>query len=433
MRHALPTPSLKRTPLAAALLGLALAGTAQAQDVQLYGLIDAGVTRVSGLANGSVTQLNSGIMEGSRWGLKGTEDLGGGYKAIFTLENRFESDTGGVYNTPASGTQVPDRLKTPAALGIPTTGVPQVDGAYLGAVNAVNGILGQKLGVNVVSKNYFDRQAYVGLITPVGAVIAGRQYTPGYEVFSNFDGTETQSALSAGQLLTIPQGFDIRYSNALQYRIQMGGLAASAYYGMGETGTSNSNNRLVGAMAMYRGEHYAVGLGHNTRNNEVGQKSLTSTTLGGWAHVGPGKLSALYSLHKDDNPADLSSLAALLIQSNVALTPFAPTVQAKYINAFKQDTRLFNLGYRMAFGASTVTVTYSDLDDKTLADADVRSYGVAYTYALSKRTDLNAVLARFDNSAKGQLAPGGNGYIGGVTRAAGVDSTSMALGIRHRF
>jgi hypothetical protein len=40
---------------------------------------------------------------------------------------------------------------------------------------------------------------------------------------------------------------------------------------------------------------------------------------------------------------------------------------------------------------------------------------------------------RFDNRKNGQAAPGGNGYLGGVTRAAGVDSTSLALGIRHRF
>ncbi|GAB3189811.1 porin [Hydrogenophaga aquatica] len=412
-------------PLSAAAL-LSFGSAAHAQNVQLYGLVDAGITRVSGLAQGSVTQLSSGIMEGSRWGLKGTEDLGGGYKTIFTLESRFEVDTGSLSNRPASGSQVPDRIATPAALGLATNGLTTA------AVNGVNPLLGSTFGVNLTN-NQFDRQAFVGLITPVGAVLAGRQYTPGYEVAATFDATETQSSLAAGQLAAIPAGFDIRVSNALQYRIQTGGVTASLMIGMGETGSSSSNNRLVGAMAMYKGDGYAVGLGHNTRNNEVGQKSLTTTTLGGWVNVGPGKLSALYSIHKDDNPSGFSTLAQTLVSLNGALAAVAADVQTAYINAFKVDAHLFNIGYRIPFGASTVTFAYSKRNDKTAFDGDVSSYGVAYTYALSKRTDINAVITRFDNGTKGQAAPGGNGYLGGVTRAAGVDSTSIALGIRHRF
>lgn len=390
---------------------LACAGAHAQSNVQLYGLVDAGITHVTGLRQGSVTQLASGIMEGSRWGLKGTEDLGGGYKAIFTLESRFEVDTGSLSNRPISGTQVPDRIATPAALGLPDALAPVV-----GQVNA--SIAGNTLGVNLAN-NQFDRQAYMGLITPVGAVLAGRMYTPDYEISAAFDAMETQSALAAGQLAAIPAGFDIRISNALQYRIQTGGVTAALMYGFGETGNSSSNKRFVGAMGMYKGDGYAVGLGYNTRNNELGQKSLTTTTVGGWVNVGPGKLSAVYSRHKDDHPSDLSALPAL--------------VQGAYMNALKQRFDLFNVGYRVTSGPHTVTVAYTNRNEKTSYDADARSYGVAYTYALSKRTDLNAVLVRFDNRKNGQAAPGGNGYLGGVTRAAGVDSTSLALGIRHRF
>jgi hypothetical protein len=64
-----------------------------------------------------VTTIASGIMEGSRFGLRGSEDIGGGYKAIFTLENRFELDTGSVTNRPNSGTQMPDRVATSVAAG----------------------------------------------------------------------------------------------------------------------------------------------------------------------------------------------------------------------------------------------------------------------------------------------------------------------------
>jgi hypothetical protein len=73
------------------------------------------------------------------------------------------------------------------------------------------------------------------------------------------------------------------------------------------------------------------------------------------------------------------------------------------------------------------------LNDKRAANADVTSYGIAYAYPLSKRTSLNAVLTRFNNSGTGQAAPGGNGYLGGVSAKAGADATSVSLGIRHVF
>lgn len=412
-------------PHALAIAASAASGLAAAQsNVQLYGLVDVGVTRVSGLKQGSVTQLTSGLMEGSRWGLKGTEDLGGGYKALFTLESRVEADTGAQSNRPISGTQVPDRIATPAALGLPAT--------LASAVAEVNAsIANQVLGVNL-NNALFDRQAYVGLITPAGAVLAGRMYTPDYEVSAEFDAMQTQSPLAAGQLAAIPAGFDIRYSNALQYRVQTGGITAAVMYGFGETGSSSSNARFAGLMGMYKGDGYAVGMGYNTRNNELGQKSLTTTTVGGWVNAGPGKLSAVYSRHRDDHPSNLSSIAATLIARGVP-APAANLVQTAYMNALKQRFDLFNIGYRITSGPHTVTVAMTNRNEKTSYDADARSYGVAYTYALSKRTDLNAVLVRFDNRKNGQAAPGGNGYLGGVTRQAGVDSTALGLSLRHRF
>jgi hypothetical protein len=111
----------------------------------------------------------------------------------------------------------------------------------------------------------------------------------------------------------------------------------------------------------------------------------------------------------------------------------AANVQTAFVNAFKQDGTLFHIGYRNVTGPHTVSVAYNRYDDKRPANADVSSYGVAYSYALSKRTDLNAVAVRFDNSANAQVAPGGNGYLGGMTASAGTDSTGLAFGIRHRF
>jgi len=83
-------------------LPLSFATAANAQSsVTLYGLIDAGFTYVnneaaSNVAKGSAAafRLSSGNINGSRWGLRGTEDLGGGMKAIFTLESGFSMGDG---------------------------------------------------------------------------------------------------------------------------------------------------------------------------------------------------------------------------------------------------------------------------------------------------------------------------------------------------
>ncbi len=85
---------MKKTLLAAALLA-GFAGAAQAQSsVTLYGIVDVGYvyTKTDGLS--SVNELASGNQSGSRWGLQGAEDLGGGLKATFLLESGFDASNG---------------------------------------------------------------------------------------------------------------------------------------------------------------------------------------------------------------------------------------------------------------------------------------------------------------------------------------------------
>jgi predicted porin len=427
----------------AAAAALCCAGLASAQvtgptTVTLYGLVDAGVTRVSGLKAGTVTQVASGIMEGSRWGLKGNEDLGGGYRAIFTLESRVEVDTGANSNRPISGAQLSDRYSNRALLGLPSDaalGLPI--GTVQGTVNAIDAALANEFGVNVGANGNraFDRQAFVGLITPFGAVLAGRQYTPAYETFGTYDIMATQSALSAGQIVAFPAVFEIRTSNALTYRIVQGGISGSLMYAAGEAAGDAGKNRLLGINANYKTDSFSVGLGHNTKNNELGQKSLTSTVLGASMNFASSTISTLVAKITDDNPSNLSVISGLIApaDSPAPTVAFGNLVQSKFIDAFKQDGTLFHIGYRYVSGPSTVSVAYNRYNDSRPADADVASVGVAYSYALSKRTDLNAVLVRYDNKNLAQVAPGGNGYIGGVTATAGTDSTGLALGVRHRF
>lgn len=429
----------KLTLVATAVMGLLSASAAMAQStVTLYGLVDAGYNHVSGLKNGSFNGIASGIMEGSRWGLRGTEDLGGGYKAIFTLESRFEADTGSVTNRPNSGTQLPDRVTNSVAASVAGLPIPAALNAGLIA-GTNNSIATGAFGVNLAG-NLFDRQAFTGLVTPFGAFTLGRQYTPGYLVTAAFDASQTQSSLAAGQVASLPAAFDIRLSNTLQYGIQTGGLTATLMYGAGEVAGNNSAGRFWGAMAMYKGDGFSVGYGHNQKNNEFGQKSLHNDILGATVDVGPGTLYGQYATIKDENPSGLGLIGAGVSASAILAglpAALAPAVGAAYQNAynaaFRQDAKLMHIGYKLTSGVHTVVVAYNRLDDKRAVNADTDSYGATYTYALSKRTNLNAVLTRFNNKGNGQIAPGGNGFLGGVTSAAGVDSTNIAFGIRHIF
>jgi predicted porin len=408
-----------KTAFAIAALSVA-APAAIAQNVQIYGVLDAGVSRVTGMRGGTQNSLVSGIMDGSRLGFKGSEDLGGGYRALFTMEHRLEVDTGGLSNRPGSGSQLPDRLSRAELLGLFPALQPAVTGV------AAN--IGSTAGVNLDGR-FWDRQIYLGLVTPVGAVLAGRQYTPGYEVAATFDTMETQSSLSAGQVGSFPPTVDIRLSNTLAYRIVAGPVSAAVMYGLSEGSTSTG--RFMGANAIYKAANFSVGAGYNTRENELGQKSLTSAIVGATVAIGPGTAVGQVAVVKDDNPTGLSGITASLTPLTGAAT--ARVVQNAFVNAIRQDSRLYHVGYRMPIGAHRLYVAYSFLDDRRGANADTASFGAVFTYAFSKRTDLNLALTRFNNKNLAQAAPGQAGMLGGVTASAGTDSNALAVGIRHRF
>lgn len=94
---------MKKTLAAVAVLG-AFAGSAFAADVQLYGIVDTGLQYLNadvdrvGFDSESKFSMESGMQSGSRFGFKGTEDLGNGLTVGFILENQFNSDDGSLKN-----------------------------------------------------------------------------------------------------------------------------------------------------------------------------------------------------------------------------------------------------------------------------------------------------------------------------------------------
>ena len=86
---------MKKTLLAAAML-TAFTGIAQAEpSVTLYGVIDTGIgyNKIKGDGySGSKLGMINGIQAGSRWGLRGSEDLGDGLRAVFVGQRRARRD-----------------------------------------------------------------------------------------------------------------------------------------------------------------------------------------------------------------------------------------------------------------------------------------------------------------------------------------------------
>ena len=119
----------------------AFAQTAVMNGIELYGIVDMGYEYVD---NGvSANRIQSGMSTGSRWGLRGREDLGGGYAALFTLEGRIEVDTGQVQNNGAiywCGTAPLGPTTVPSCPGVTLVSPlpPTVAPAVLGGMNAIN-------------------------------------------------------------------------------------------------------------------------------------------------------------------------------------------------------------------------------------------------------------------------------------------------------
>jgi predicted porin len=384
-------------------------------DVTLYGIADIGYFRASNTAGGTQNQIASGMMEGSRWGIRGNEDLGGGYRALFTFESRVELDTGDAANRPISGNAVPVRLLS----GLPAP-------AAAGLAGAVGSLQGVNLG-----RNAFDRQAFVGLVTPFGGFLAGRQYTPAFQTFGAYDINETQSAASPGGLgQLLYQPVEIRRSNSLQYVLRQSGVSVSVMHAFGEAKTAStpsSSGSLTGINGSYTTGGFSAGLGYNTSKDLQGKSSLKTTVFGASYSFGDIKVAGNYTKIKDDNPILFDQLAA-----NPAAAGLAPVFGLIERN-LRQDANLIHIGGSYKLGTGTLKLSYNRLNDKTAANADSTSYGATYTYPFSKRTDVNAVLVRVNNKGLGQSAPGGAGFAGGVTSAAGIDSTGFGVSLRHRF
>ncbi|WP_374662591.1 porin [Inhella sp.] len=405
------------------LLALAAAASlgAQAQSasssINLFGIVDVGVVAIDGAGSKTRRFVSSGQQVGSRLGVRGTEEIAPGWKAMFTLEHQFYADTGSQsQQTPVTGTTLPEWVFA----GVPLT---------------VKGALAPTLGATLnasLENRFWHRQAWAGIVTPVGAVLGGRQYSPAFATYGRFD---PHQAGNVGNMLTLfaaPTGIEVRIDNSVQYVAEKGGLRLNVMVGAGEGGLGNG--RFTGISAGYAVGGFDIGVGFNQRKNSDGQTALENTIVGASYAFGPHKVTGMYMQVKDAN-----SILGPQLRASIGASAPAP-LRASFLAAGAQIAK--NLGWDgdLLYGGvhyqindrNKLVVSYGQYDDANNA-RDMAVAGVALEHSLSKRTQIWLSGSRIDNKTGSQVLPFAQGLYYGITDKPGRDSSAYSLNLVHRF
>jgi predicted porin len=173
----------------------------------------------------------------------------------------------------------------------------------------------------------------------------------------------------------------------------------------------------------YKANGFDVGLGHNTETDQNGNKSLTTTTVGGSYAMGNAKLFAGYHRMKNDNPALVPLLTPVIGATNAGIVGDNAKINAD----------VYTVGMQYRIGAGRVMGVVGFNNDKKASNSDASLFAVGYDHDLSKRTDLYVTLAHVANKNGSQRTPGAAGYYSGFSSAPGQGATALQWGIRHKF
>ena len=245
------------------------AGAACAQgSVTLYGIIDTSI-EVSNVGNGTTARMDSGGLLGSRFGMRGTEDIGGGNHINFTLENGIGSNN----------------------------------------------------GTSSISTLAFSRQAWVGASGPWGEVRIGRQNSPLYIPLSGrFDAFAVATIASA---LDSFQTIGVRYDNAIYYGTpSFSGLSAQVMVGLRSADTAPQNGMHdIHIAAEYERSPVNVGAGYQKVAATTGNATFRVLFVGGSYGFGPLRVFGVWNrATQSDDTIDKDVFTTSLSYS---LSPFS--------------------------------------------------------------------------------------------------------------
>lgn len=376
---------MKRTDIyAAGVLFLLSAGQAAAQSsVALYGLIDTGITYVDKIAGSSQTFLHAGGLQASRFGFRGTEDLGHGSKALFVIEGGFN---------PANG-----RSTQGGAL--------------------------------------FGRRSVVGLSnTTLGTVFLGRQvdFLDDMSVF----GSQINFGAQVAAIHRLDRVSAQRTTHSIRYNSpKFGGLEVGAIYGFGEQPGSLSFGQSFGFGAKYTSGRFRVGAAYYETKLGATSSDAGYAAIGAKPSPGtPGVTGAdgdtalrVYALGTSYQlgPARLFALWTSVRQ------PLAVPGAARELGGYTNDrTDLIDAGVNYAVSSTlqlSASVIHSRVRFSGAPRGRLTQFNLGVDYFLSKRTDLYFLVGQLN--ASDMTSPGmGEGAPGGSDT-----QRLVRIGIRHKF
>jgi len=403
---------MKKSLLALGALGT-FAGVAHAQSsVTLYGIIDEGFNYTSnvqtaqgaGRTGNHLYNLSSGVLQGSRWGLRGTEDLGGGLKAVFVLENGFDVNTG-------------------------------------------------KLGQG---GSEFGRQAYVGLSSnQFGTVTLGRQY----DSVVDYVGPLEVGDQWGGYIAAHPDDLDNfnnanRVNNSIKFTsANYAGLTFGGLYSLGGVAGATGRNQIWSLGAGYSNGPLVLGVGYlNVKdpnqslwgnqpnglpnpNNNIGKTTLTGVQAN---PVIAGFASA--NMYQVAGAGGAYTFGAATIGATYSFIQFSGLGSENVAGPSYSGSAVFNNGeinfkYQLTpalvLGAAYDYLRLSSFDGHGGAHYNQGALGA--DYFLSKRTDVYLVGVYQHASGTDSTGQQAVASINNLTPSNSNNQTTVRVGIRHKF
>ncbi|MDR6582286.1 porin [Herbaspirillum sp. BH-1] len=366
---------MKKSSMLLLAAGLTTGGAAFAQStVTIYGIVDTSIRYLSSdnAQGNSNVRMDNGAIANSRLGFKGTEDLGGGLKAMFQLENGFNGD---------------------------------------------NGSMSQ-------ANTIFNRQSWVGLGGSFGKVSIGRQNTPLFDLMADHFDPLTVGNYDSNSWLPAA-GTLVRNSNMIKYYGSFSGFNVGLSYAAGEQAGSARRGSQISSSLQYTTGPFSVGGGwQQTVSATNSDNKDTTYNLSASYQIGAAKLFGGYYNIKDST----GTTAAYMAMSN-------STASAGGIAGVQRKDKGYFLGtsYQATAALSLTGAFYYDKSQNASVAGvgnvgDGKRYAVVAwaDYALSKRTQLYTIVDynKAKDAARYEL----------TGQAAGKDNvTTLGVGIRHIF
>ena len=362
---------MKKNLIAVAALAL-VSGAAMAQSsVTVYGNVDLGLLTQSNVKANESTELYNGGISPSIWGFRGSEDLGGGLKAMFNLEAHFYADTGA----------------------------------------------GQGAGI------MFRRQSNVGLSSAgMGTLTLGTMYSPAVLAFAatdprglreNFSGlypwAYNSGALASANMPATagnPSNNDVGVfmQNAISYSNSMGPVNLAIGYSLAEkVSTSGRGGAVLALGATYTGPLTVSAAYQKTNYAGTSNELSTMYSVGAGYSMGAltGKVNYLKGREKGLTGGDLTDVGILGL----------------------------GLDWKMAANNTLMLAVYTGKDSRTVASSKTTSFVLSDEYALSKRTTLYGQVTFVNADAGAGLR---TSIVAGGT-LADRNARLFNIGVKHSF